>query len=99
LTTKKLQFFFRSFPQFSTLMEIPEGNTMENSGKWNPKKGFKSPTERRGEIQQATRDHTIDRFPYRRHLRSERACSVSAMTDMAQSSNNRLILTPRKELP
>jgi hypothetical protein len=25
------------------LMEILEGNTMENSGKQNPKKGFKSP--------------------------------------------------------
>jgi hypothetical protein len=24
-------------------MEIPPGNTMENSGKWNPERGFKSP--------------------------------------------------------
>ena len=32
LTTKKLQFFFRYFPQFSTLMEIPH---MENSGRQN----------------------------------------------------------------
>ena len=28
-------------------MEIPQGNTMENSGKHNPKKGFKSPSEQR----------------------------------------------------
>jgi hypothetical protein len=26
-------FCFRSLPQVSTLMEIPQGNTMENSGK------------------------------------------------------------------
>ena len=30
-----------------TLMEIPEGNTLENSGKQNPKMGFKSPPEQR----------------------------------------------------
>jgi hypothetical protein len=28
-------------------MEIPQGNTMENSGKQNPKIGFKSPPEHR----------------------------------------------------
>jgi hypothetical protein len=28
-------------------MEIPQGNTMENSGKQNPKMGFKSPPEQR----------------------------------------------------
>jgi hypothetical protein len=28
-------------------MEIPPGNTMENSGKWNPESGFKSPSEQR----------------------------------------------------
>jgi hypothetical protein len=28
-----LQFFFRYFPQVTTLMEIPQGNTMEHSGK------------------------------------------------------------------
>jgi hypothetical protein len=28
-------------------MEIPPGNTMENSGKWNPESGFKSPPEQR----------------------------------------------------
>jgi hypothetical protein len=28
-------------------MEIPHGNTMENSGKQNPKMGFKSPPEQR----------------------------------------------------
>jgi hypothetical protein len=28
-----LQFFFRYFPQVTTLMEIPQGSTMENSGK------------------------------------------------------------------
>jgi hypothetical protein len=33
LTTKKLQVFFRYFPQFSTAMEIPRGKLMENSGK------------------------------------------------------------------
>ena len=26
-------------------MEIPQGNTLENSGKQNPKMGFKSPSE------------------------------------------------------
>src|SRR5271166_2591612 len=29
------------------LMEIPQGNTLENSGKQNPKMGFKSPPEQR----------------------------------------------------
>ena len=28
-------------------MEIPQGNTLENSGKQNPKMGFKSPSEQR----------------------------------------------------
>jgi hypothetical protein len=49
LTTKKLHFCFRPLPPFSTLMEILERNTMENSGKQNPKTGFKSPPSR-GEI-------------------------------------------------
>jgi hypothetical protein len=40
---KRPNFCFRYFPQISTLMEIPQGNTMENSGKQNPKMGFKSP--------------------------------------------------------
>jgi hypothetical protein len=30
---KRPNFCFRYFPQISTLMEIPQGNTMENSGK------------------------------------------------------------------
>jgi len=33
LTKKGPNFCFRYFPQISTLMEIPQGNTMENSGK------------------------------------------------------------------
>jgi hypothetical protein len=44
LTKKRPNFCFRYFPQISTLMEIPQGNTMENSGKQNPKMGFKSPS-------------------------------------------------------
>ena len=36
-------FCFRPLPQVSTLTEIPQGNTLENSGKQNPKMGFKSP--------------------------------------------------------
>jgi hypothetical protein len=34
-------------PLFSTLTAISMGNAMENSGKQNPKTGFKSPTEQR----------------------------------------------------
>jgi hypothetical protein len=30
---KRPNFCFHYFPQISTLMEIPQGNTMENSGK------------------------------------------------------------------
>ena len=37
------QFAAVLLPLFSTLMEIPQGNTLENSGKQNPKMGFKSP--------------------------------------------------------
>jgi hypothetical protein len=35
-------------------MEIPQGNTMENSGKQNPESGFKSPPEhrRKSDVQQ-----------------------------------------------
>jgi hypothetical protein len=44
---KRPNFCFRYFPQISTLMEIPQGNTMENSGKQNPKMGFTSPPEQR----------------------------------------------------
>ena len=40
---KRPNFCFRYFPQVSTLTEIPQGNTLENSGKQNPKMGFKSP--------------------------------------------------------
>ena len=36
-------FCFRPLPQVSTLMEIPQESTMENSGKQNPETGFKSP--------------------------------------------------------
>jgi len=43
------QFAAVLLPLFSTLMEIPQGNTLENSGKQNPKMGFKSPPESRGE--------------------------------------------------
>jgi hypothetical protein len=35
-------------------MEIPQGNTMENSGKQNPKMGFKSSREQRRKIGRAT---------------------------------------------
>ena len=35
------QFAAVLLPLFSTLMEIPQGNTLENSGKQNPKMGFK----------------------------------------------------------
>jgi hypothetical protein len=34
-------------------MEIPQGNTMENNGKENPKSGFKSPPEQRRKIGRA----------------------------------------------
>jgi hypothetical protein len=37
------QFCFRENPPFSALMAITRGNTMENSGKQNPKMGFKPP--------------------------------------------------------
>jgi hypothetical protein len=42
-TTIYYSFFFPYFPQVTTLMEIPQGNTMENSGKQNPEMRFKSP--------------------------------------------------------
>ena len=45
LTTKKLQFCFRSIPQFSTLMEIPEGNSWKIAENRTLKGGFKSPPE------------------------------------------------------
>ena len=40
-------FCFRPLPQVSTLMEAPQGNTVENSGKYNLANGFKSPPERK----------------------------------------------------
>jgi hypothetical protein len=44
---KRPNFCFHYFPQISTLMEIPQGNTMENSGKGKPETGFKSPPEQK----------------------------------------------------
>ena len=40
-------FCFHPLPQVSTLMETPQGNTVENSGKYNPTSGFKSPPEQK----------------------------------------------------
>ena len=45
VATKCHSFASAQLPLVSTLMEIPQGNTMENSGKQNPKMGFKSPPE------------------------------------------------------
>jgi hypothetical protein len=41
------QFCFHCLPVFSTRIALFQGNTLENSGKQNPKMGFKSPPEQR----------------------------------------------------
>jgi len=46
-------------------MEIPQGNTLENSGKQNPKMGFKSPPE------QIVRMHATFKWLKFKHLRHE----------------------------
>ena len=53
LTTKKLQFFFLYFPQFSTLMEIPHEKPWKTAG-----------TETRVRRGAAGACHAFDRFPF-----------------------------------
>ena len=46
-------------------MEILPGKTLENSGKQNPKMGFKSPPEQRRKSSRPQGDYTFNRFPRR----------------------------------
>jgi hypothetical protein len=51
------QFCFHCLPLFSTRLAVFLGNTLENSGKQNPKMGFKSPTDQRRNLEGNNRPH------------------------------------------